>query len=99
MPQCSKKIERPMVAKALHERKRRPQQREYLKKQTPFSGIARSIKVLPPAKGGAGVLPCRGSRGVPLVSPFPKHAVLKFSHQERGCRGPPLPGFKGCPLG
>ena len=32
-----KKIERPMVAKALHERKRKSQQREYRKKQTPFS--------------------------------------------------------------
>src|SRR2546421_9728415 len=25
-------------------------------------------------KGGAGVLPCRGARGVPLASPFPKKA-------------------------
>src|SRR6266568_204619 len=28
-------------------------------------------------KGGAGVLPCRGSRGVPLVSPFPKKVRRK----------------------
>ena len=31
---------------------------------------ARSRDLL--GKGGAGDLPCRGSRGVPLASPFPK---------------------------